>query len=105
MEIGIALTELIIAVILLFIGLYFYKVKNTERAVLFLTGDYSDLDTSKICRVTGKRIMIFSVPFFIGIAFAIFNSGLSIAIAFALFCILLLYHLFDVSINRNKYKP
>jgi hypothetical protein len=87
---------------LFLIGLYFYRVKDTEWSILFLTGDYSGLNKNKICRDTGKRIMIWSIPFLIGIVIDIFNPMISIKIAFVIFAFLLLFHIIDMSININK---
>ena len=91
-----------VALMLFLIGLYFYRVKDTERGILFLTGDYSGLNKNKICRDIGKRIMIWSIPFLSGIVIDIFNSMYSIKIAFIIFVFLLLFHIIDMSINMNK---
>lgn len=102
MKIGIAVIEFSVSLLLLCLGLYFYKVKDTKTAVLFLTGDYSGLDTERICRDSGKRIMMWSIPFLVGIVIDIFNPLRSIKIAGAIFVVLLVLHIIDMSINRNK---
>ena len=66
MKIGIGIIEFAISLLLLCLSLYFCKVKDTKTAVLYLTGDYTDLDTKRICRDFGKRIMVWSIPFLIG---------------------------------------
>jgi len=102
MKIYIALIELVVALMMFFIGLYFYRVKDIEWGILFLTGDYSGLDKNRICRDVGKRIMIWSIPFVIGIIIDVFNPMLSIKIAFAVFIFLLAVHIIDMNINMNK---
>ena len=56
MKIIIIFIDLLMATVLFFVGRFFIKSRNTERSVLFLSGDYTGLNTEKICRVTGKRI-------------------------------------------------
>jgi hypothetical protein len=81
---------------------YFYRVKDVERGILFLTGDYSGLDKNRICRDVGKRIMIWSIPFVLGIIIDMFNPMFSIEIAFVIFVLLLVVHIIDMSINMKK---
>ena len=100
--IGIILFELVMVLILFLIGLYFLKTQNTETGILFLSGDYSGFDTTRICRDTGKRIMIWGMPFLLGIIVAIFNPSISIKIAFGIFAVLVIFHIADMIINRNK---
>lgn len=102
MKYGIAIIELIAFLLVFLFGLYFYKVKNTEHGIMFLTGDYSGLDVTRICRDTGKRFMIESIPFLVGIVIDFFNPSLSIKISFGIYSFLLLLHIIDMCINRNK---
>jgi hypothetical protein len=101
-RIGIAVIEFTVSLLLLCLGLYFYKVKDTKTAILFLAGNYSGLDTKRICRDSGKRIMMWSVPFLVGIVIDVFNPLMSIKIAFAAFVVLVIFYIIDMSINRNK---
>ena len=55
MKIIIIFIDLLMATVLFLVGRFFIKSRNTERSVLFLSGDYTGLNTEKICRVTGKR--------------------------------------------------
>lgn len=102
MKIGIAVIEFAASLFLFCLGLYFYKVKDTKTAILFLTGDYSDLDIKRICRDSGKRIMIWSIPFLVGIIIDIFNPLMSMKFALVAFVVLVLFHIIDMSINRDK---
>ena len=51
MKIIIIFIDLLMATVLFFVGRFFIKSRNTERSVLFLSGDYTGLNTEKICRV------------------------------------------------------
>ena len=64
MKIAFMPIELLIAVLLFLVGRYFSKTQDTERSILFLSGDFSGLNTQKICRVVGKRIKTWAVIFF-----------------------------------------
>mgnify|MGYP007064902942 CR=1 FL=1 len=61
MKIIIIFIDLLMATVLFFI-----KSRNTEISVLFLSGDYTGLNTEKICRVTGKRIKTWAMLFCLG---------------------------------------
>lgn len=63
MKIAFMSIELLIAVLLFLVGRYFSKTQDTERSILFLSGDFSGLNTQKICRVVGKRIKTWAVIF------------------------------------------
>ena len=66
MKIIIIFIDLLMATVLFFVGRFFIKSRNTERSVLFLSGDYTGLNTEKICRVTGKRIKTWAMLFCLG---------------------------------------
>ena len=66
MKIAFMSIELLIAVLLFLVGRYFIKTQDTERSILFLSGDFSGLNTQKICRVVGKRIKTWAVIFLLG---------------------------------------
>lgn len=102
MKIAIILIDLLLAVVLFLVGRFFAKSKNTERSVLFLSGDYTGLNTEKICRVTGRRIKIWAILFFLGSIIDFMNQGAGIIIASSFFIILLIFHLVDMTINRNS---
>lgn len=94
--------DLLIAVSFYLLGRYFIKSKNPERSVLFLSGDYSGLDTQKICKVVGKRIKVWAMLFLFGGIIDFVQFGTGITIASITFGILLILHLSDMSINRNR---
>lgn len=94
--------DLLIAVSLYWLGRYFTKSKNTERSILFLSGDYSGLNTEKICKVVGKRIRVCALLFLFGGIIDFVQFGKGITIASIVFFILLISHLIDMTINRNR---
>ena len=88
----------------LFCWKIFIKSRNTERSVLFLSGDYTGLNTEKICRVTGKRIKTWAMLFCLGGIIDFIKLGAGIIIVSVFFIILLVFHLVDMTINRDKYR-
>ena len=99
-----ALIEGLMATVLFFVGRFFIKSRNTERSVLFLSGDYTGLNTEKICRVTGKRIKTWAMLFCLGGIIDFIKLGAGIIIVSVFFIILLVFHLVDMTINRDKYR-
>ena len=104
MKIIIIFIDLLMATVLFFVGRFFTKSRNTERSVLFLSGDYTGLNTEKICRVTGKRINTWAMLFCLGGIIDFIKQGAGIIIVSAFFSILLVFHLVDMTINRDKYR-
>ena len=96
--------DLLMATVLFFVGRFFIKSRNTERSVLFLSGDYTGLNTEKICRVTGKRIKTWAMLFCLGGIIDFIKLGAGIIIVSVFFIILLVFHLVDMTINRDKYR-
>ena len=74
-----------------FVGRFFIKSRNTERSVLFLSGDYTGLNTEKICRVTGKRIKTWSMLFCLGGIIDFIKLGAGIIIVSVFFLLSYLY--------------
>ena len=62
------------------------------------------LNTEKICRVTGKRIKTWSMLFCLGGIIDFIKLGAGIIIVSVFFIILLVFHLVDMTINRDKYR-
>ena len=104
MKIIIIFIDLLMATVLFFVGRFFIKSRNTERRVLFLSGDYTGLNTEKICRVTGKRIKTWAMLFCLGGIIDFIKLGAGIIIVSVFFIILLVFHLVDMTINRDKYR-
>ena len=86
LKIIIIFIDLLMATVLFFVGRFFIKSRNTERSVLFLSGDYTGLNTEKICRVTVKRIKTWAMLFCLGgiIDFIKLGAGIIIVSVFLL---------------------
>ena len=39
------------------LGVAFFRTKDPQRAVLYLTGDYTGLDAAKVCHTAGRRML------------------------------------------------
>jgi hypothetical protein len=94
--------DFVAAAILFFLGFFFLKGKHPEKSILFLTGDYFGCDIGKICRVTGKRMLLWAIFFLLGSIIDLLNPGLGIALAVILFVIFLVIHLADMTVNRKR---
>ena len=91
MKIIIIFIDLLMATVLFFVGRFFIKSRNTERSVLFLSGDYTGLNTEKICRVTGKRIKTWAMLFCLGGIMDFIKLGAGIIIVSVFFLLSYLY--------------
>ena len=94
MKIIIIFIDLLMATVLFFVGRFFIKSRNTERSVLFLSGDYTGLNTEKI----------WAMLFCLGGIIDFIKLGAGIIIVSVFFIILLVFHLVDMTINRDKYR-
>ena len=102
MKLVLIIVDLLTAAFLYAVGRYFIKSKNTKRSILFLAGDYSGLNTQKICRVVGKRFKTGAILFLFGSIIDFVKPGAGITTATVAFLILMLLHLVDMTINRNR---
>lgn len=102
MKLVLIIVDLLTVAFLYAVGRYFIKSKNTERSILFLSGDYSGLNTQKICRVVGKRFKMGAILFLLGSIIDFVKPGAGITTATVAFLILMLLHLVDMTINRNR---
>ncbi|MGN1133584.1 MAG: DUF3784 domain-containing protein [Oscillospiraceae bacterium] len=99
------ITQASAALLLFFIGLYFYKAKNVQLAVLFISGNYDKdkYDIQKICRITGIRVMCWSIPLFIGIVFDFFGYEIiSLLVSMLLLIIMIAIHITDMILHLNS---
>ena len=79
-------------------------LKELNINVKGIVGDYTGLNTEKICRVTGKRIKTWAMLFCLGGIIDFIKLGAGIIIVSVFFIILLVFHLVDMTINRDKYR-
>lgn len=85
MKIIIIFIDLLMATVL-FLLEDFYQIKEYRNKCAVLSGDYTGLNTEKICRVTGKRIKTWAMLFCLGgiIDFIKLGAGIIIVSVFLL---------------------
>ncbi|SHJ08445.1 protein of unknown function [Clostridium cavendishii DSM 21758] len=101
--------DLGMALLLLILGLCFYKSKG--KASNFLTGynskstnEIEGFDDEKMCKDYGKRMTIWAIPFLIGTIVDIFKSGVGCALAWIGYIILFIWHMVDrVKNEKSRY--
>lgn len=95
--------NIIYAGVMLLMGIYVRKTKNKDMALLFLTGDYSDLNANKVCNVIGKRFILFGVLLGLLIPVTLWKSKIAFLCILFLTIMLVVYENWDFIKNRNKY--
>ncbi len=95
--------NIVYAGVMLLMGIYVRKTKNKDMALLFLTGDYSDLNANKVCKAIGKRFIIFGVLLGLLIPVSLWKSKVSFLCILVFTIMLVVYENWDFIKNRNKY--
>jgi hypothetical protein len=95
--------HIVYAVVMLLFGIYLRKAKNKGMALLFVTGDYSDLDASKVCTIVGRRFILFGVLLGLLIPVTLWKSDISFFCILFLTVILVILECWDFTKNRSKY--
>ena len=95
--------NIVYAGVMLLVGIYIRKTKNKDMALLFLTGDYSDLNANKVCKVIGKRFILFGVLLGLLIPVTLWKSDISFFCILFLTVILVILECWDFTKNRSKY--
>lgn len=97
------LFDLMMAILFFLIGIYFYK--SNGKAANFLTGyNMKSIDERKkfnedtLCKDYGKKMMLWAIPFLIGIGIDIYSPGKGVRIAWILWVIMLI----QLLIERHK---
>ena len=100
------LFDLMMAILFFLIGISFYK--SNGKAANFLTGyNMKSIDERKkfnedtLCKDYGKKIMLWSIPYLIGIGIDMYFPGKGIRIAFILWIILFLQFLIERRKREN----
>lgn len=103
MKVYCILFDLMMAILFFLIGFLFYK--SNGKAANFLTGynmksieERNKFDEDTLCKDYGKKIMLWSIPYLIGIGIDMYFPGKGIRIASILWIILFLQFL----IERHK---
>lgn len=100
------LFDLMMAILFFLIGIYFYK--SNGKAANFLTGyNMKSIDERKkfnedtLCKDYGKKMMLWAIPFLIGIGIDIYSPGKGVFIASILWVIMLIQLLIERHQREN----
>ncbi|MGN8809237.1 DUF3784 domain-containing protein [Absicoccus porci] len=97
------LFDFMIAIIFFLMGISFYK--SNGKAANFLTGynsksleERQKFDENQLCKDYGKKMMLWAIPYLIGIGIDMYSPGKGVFIASILWVILLI----QLLIERHK---
>ena len=100
------LFDLMMAILFFLIGIYFYK--SNGKAANFLTSyNMKSIDERKkfnedtLCKDYGKKMMLWAIPFLIGIGIDIYSPGKGVFIASILWVIMLIQLLIERHQREN----
>ena len=100
------LFDLMMAILFFLIGIYFYK--SNGKAANFLTGyNMKSIDERKkfnedtLCKDYGKKMMLWAIPFLIGIGIDLYSPGKGVCIAWILWVIMLIQLLIERHQREN----
>jgi len=100
--------DLLVAVLMFLLGLYFYK--SNGKAANFLTGynmrsdeERKKYDEKAMCESYGTQMMIMATPFLIGAVIDYFVSGIGSLIAWICWIILFIRLLIDRTKREKKF--
>lgn len=92
--------DLCMAVTMLIFGVLFYKSKG--KAARFLSGynmrseaERKKYNENEMCRAYGKRMMVMSLPFFIGVAIDFKFAGIGCLISWSVWLVMFILLLLD----------
>lgn len=100
------LFDLMMAIIFFLMGISFYK--SNGKAANFLTGynmksveERQKFDEDQLCKDYGKKMMLWAIPFLIGIGIDIYSPGKGVRIAWILWVIMLIQLLIERHQREN----
>lgn len=100
------LFDCMMAILFFLIGIYFYK--SNGKAANFLTGynmksveERQKFDEDQLCKDYGKKMMLWAIPFLIGIGIDIYSPGKGVFIASILWVIMLIQLLIERHQREN----
>ncbi|SHN00275.1 protein of unknown function [Anaerosporobacter mobilis DSM 15930] len=92
-----------LAILFYTVGIYFYK--SNGKAANFISGynmksdeERKQFDEIQLCKIYGKRMMYWAVPFMAGAIMDLFINGIGCATAWGIWIVMFIYHMID----RNK---
>lgn len=87
-------------------GLWFYKSKG--KASNYLTGynqksedERKKINEDEMCKIYGKRIMYWTIPFIAGAMIDVFKPGIGCTLAWIVWIVLLIWHIMDRAKREN----
>ena len=86
------------------LGLVFYCTKSPEKTVLYLTGDYSGLNATKVCRTAGRRMLWWAIALVPCAVVGFWSMKWSVYLAVGILLVCVIYHALDFSQNRDRYR-
>ncbi|MBS6850056.1 MAG: hypothetical protein U0M59_02075 [Angelakisella sp.] len=92
------------AALLALLGLVFYCTKSPEKTVLYLTGDYSGLNATKVCRTAGRRMLWWAIALVPCAVVGFWSMKWSVYLAVGILLVCVIYHALDFSQNRDRYR-
>ncbi len=96
--------NLIYGFIILSLGLFLLKTKHSSRVILFISGDYSELDPRKVCYIIGKRLVALGIVLFLIIPFDFWKPSISFYAICIITILWVVYHTWDLTKNRVNYR-
>lgn len=96
--------NLIYGSIILSLGLLLLKTKHSSRVILFISGDYSELDPRKVCHIIGKRLVALGIVLFLIIPFDFWKPSISFYAICIITILWVVYHTWDLTKNRVNYR-
>jgi hypothetical protein len=97
-----------IAIIFFLIGICFYK--SNGKAANFISGynmkkdnQRAQFDENQMCKIYGKRMMYWAIPFLIGAIIDIFTNGIGCVSAWVVWIVMFSCHMVDRT-KREKSK-
>jgi hypothetical protein len=95
--------DLGLGVLFFIVGICFYK--SNGKAVNFISGyntksveERKKFDEEQLCRIYGKRMMYWAVPFMVAAIMDLILNGIGCVIAWGIWIVMFIYHMID----RNK---
>ena len=85
-------------------GLFIKKTRHPSKVIMFIAGDYSDLDPHKVCYIIGKRMLTLGMVSFLIIPFDFLKPSIAFYAILVLTILWIIYENWEFIKNREKYR-